>query len=268
MRLATLKALVGLGGVAPDETEVARRWARHFEWPMLLVAFWIPIQWYGEVRGLLHDGIAQVAHWLIWGVFVVETTVLTRLVHRKRAYLAANWLSLVIIVGAFPPFWEATPLAGLLRALRLVLAVGVMARVTHGVHRLLARNRLGVTLAVSGVVVLMFGVAIAFLDPAIENPMQGIWWAWVTVTTVGYGDVVPSSVEGRVLAGILILLGVALFSLLTANISAFLLGEDQEREERELRGRLQDIQNRLERIEAHLEELSTGRTEGRRGRLK
>lgn len=61
----------------------------------------------------------------------------------------------------------------------------------------------------------------AAIDPAINNIWDGMWWAWVTVTTVGYGDIVPVSGPGRILAGILMLIGMGLFSLFTANFSAF-----------------------------------------------
>ena len=44
---------------------------------------------------------------------------------------------------------------------------------------------MGATLFVSLIVVVMAGISIAAIDPAIDSPWDGIWWAWVTVTTVG-----------------------------------------------------------------------------------
>ncbi|QFY43825.1 two pore domain potassium channel family protein [Candidatus Methylospira mobilis] len=70
------------------------------------------------------------------------------------------------------------------------------------------------------------GVILSVIDPAIHNPFDGIWAAWGTMTHVGFGDVVPTSFFGRLLTGLLILVGIILFALFTAIISAELIGRD------------------------------------------
>lgn len=85
-------------------------------------------------------------------------------------------------------------------------------------------------------------------DPAIHDPWEGLWWAWVTVTTVGYGDVVPSSVLGKVLAGFLILMGVGLFSMLTAAFSAFLVSKNTT----EMEGKEDDALQLLKKIDRNM----------------
>jgi len=77
------------------------------------------------------------------------------------------------------------------------------------------------------------------------------------MATVGYGDVVPHSGAGRLFGSLLIMFGVVLLSLLTANLAAFFIGGDVEkvgREERETDHRLGEISARLERIERLLED--------------
>jgi len=114
------------------------------------------------------------------------------------------------------------------------------------------------TLAVSLGVVVLSGIVVTRLDPSVGTVWDGMWWAWVTVATVGYGDIVPHNGAGRLFGAFLILLGVVLVSLLTANLSAFLIGGEVERVEREERREdvlLQDIAERLERIEQRLDEL-------------
>jgi voltage-gated potassium channel len=91
----------------------------------------------------------------------------------------------------------------------------------------------------------------------------GIWWAIVTLGTVGYGDVVPHSPWGRVIGGVVITFGVTFLAMLTAIVtSAFISAEEQdarlqelertEAVEAEVRYLLQDVSRRLERIEARL----------------
>ena len=82
--------------------------------------------------------------------------------------------------------------------------------------------------------ILAFAVAIAsgfmlyILDPNIHSVFDGIWSAWVTMTHVGFGDVVPTSFLGRLLSATLILFGLALFSLSTAIFSVTLIGKNMD----------------------------------------
>ncbi|MGD0959139.1 MAG: ion channel [Methylomonas sp.] len=76
------------------------------------------------------------------------------------------------------------------------------------------------------VITLVVGVVLFIIDPNIKSPMDGIWSAWVTMTHVGFGDVVPVSFFGRLLAAALILVGLVLFALSTALISVALIGKN------------------------------------------
>lgn len=98
----------------------------------------------------------------------------------------------------------------------------------------------------------------ATVDPGIETPLDGIWWAWVTVTTVGYGDIVPVTTIGRIFAGFLILLGIALFSMLTASFSAFFLSESENKltaKEIENSQKLEKLQEKISSLEGKIDEL-------------
>jgi voltage-gated potassium channel len=77
--------------------------------------------------------------------------------------------------------------------------------------------------------VVIFGVLEHLLDPdTFPTVWLGMWWALETVTTVGYGDVVPASTEGKAVASLLLLGGLALLSVVTATItSAFIARREQ-----------------------------------------
>lgn len=66
------------------------------------------------------------------------------------------------------------------------------------------------------------------VDPAITTPLDGIWYAWITLTHVGYGDLVPASQMGRLLGGVLILSGFGLFALFMATVTSTLMGGQAE----------------------------------------
>lgn len=219
---------------------------------MLCVAFWILIQWYLEVQHSLSPRFVFVADWLIWLFFLGETVLLASLVRDRRRYLGENWMNVAIILAGIPLFWNYTPLAGMLRHLRLLLMLTIVVHLIPIVRDVLKRNHLGYTVVIALLITVVAGLLISTVDPGIKTPEEGIWYAWVTLTTVGYGDVVPTSTAGRVIGGILILLGLVLFSLIMANIAAFLVRRDVEkldRREGELATCVKEIQAQLECIE-------------------
>ena len=77
-------------------------------------------------------------------------------------------------------------------------------------------------------VTLAVGLILFLIDPNINSPLDGIWSAWVTMTHVGFGDVVPISFFGRLLAAGLILFGLVFFSLFTALVSVALIGRNMD----------------------------------------
>jgi voltage-gated potassium channel len=249
--------LLGIAGVDAHENSIARKWGRRLEWPMLCVALWIPFQWYLEETDSIPLWIGHIADWLVWLVFLSETLLIVSLVKNKQRYLIHNWMNLLIIVGSVPLIWHYTPLAGLLRSLRLFMVVVLLARMSRTIRQLLSLHQLGTTLAVALFTMLISGIVITRIDPSIGTIWDGMWWAWVTMATVGYGDVVPHNGAGRLFGSFLILFGVVLLSLLTANLSAFFIGSDVqkvEREERDSEVLLKEILTRLERIERQLDQ--------------
>ena len=117
----------------------------------------------------------------------------------------------------------------------------------------------GVRWLVAAVVAVSLGCALlARLIAESDFPTFGraLWWAIQTVTTVGYGDVVPTSTEGRIVAAVLMVVGFATLTLVTASISAGFVDRIQrQRRQRELDALLEALQ----RIEQRLDRLERGR---------
>lgn len=243
---------IGLSGVDPDEDPTALKWARWLEVPLLCIALLILVSWYWESM-LHHPLINHLINWIIWSFFLGETLLLSILVRDKKNYLVNNWLNIVIILCGVPILWTSSPLIAGLRSLRLLLFLSLMLQLSSTLREILARNNLGSVLMVGVLFIFVAGFLIAGIDPNIGTPADGIWWAWVTATTVGYGDVVPSSIQGRMLGGVLILLGVGLMSLITANISVYFISRSRQGHDD---SRLTGIENRLASIEQKLDELS------------
>ncbi len=116
-----IRKFVGLAGVSKNENRLARSWGKRFEFAMILVAIWIPFQWYLEFKRHLPIDFIHISNWLVWLVLLSEPTTLLFLVTRKKYYLRRNWLNWVIIVAAFPFISGHTSLFASLRVLQLVI---------------------------------------------------------------------------------------------------------------------------------------------------
>lgn len=84
------------------------------------------------------------------------------------------------------------------------------------------------------------------------------WWAVMTVTTVGYGDIVPESSEGRVVASLLMLVGLGLIPTLTSVVVSTLIGKRTRAQQEQLDRQGKEHAEALARIEAHLDRMTQG----------
>jgi voltage-gated potassium channel len=107
--------------------------------------------------------------------------------------------------------------------------------------------------ALTIIAILLAGIAVKFTDPNhFDSVWEGWWWASTTVTTVGYGDIVPSSVLGRFVAVALMFTGIGLVSILTAALASALLAEDVGDEEQHIDVELANLTTVLQQVEARL----------------
>lgn len=258
MQKHTIDVFMGFGGVHPAENDRALRWGGYLEAPMLIIALWILMDWYLISHGLLGYAERIIFDWIVWMFFVTETLLLTLFCTDKLRHLSRNWANIAIIILAFPLLFSINEQFGILRLIRLFFLVGFFSHNIRIVMNVLTQNHLGKTLVISALFITGAGILIAGIDPAITTPAEGIWWAWVTATTVGYGDVVPVSTEGRIFASLLILMGLCLVSLITANVSAYLLSKSAQKEiryeQRELR-KLIDMEERIGGLENKIDEI-------------
>jgi voltage-gated potassium channel len=126
------------------------------------------------------------------------------------------------------------------------------------------RSAVSVIVSATIVIVVGSGILMRLLDQSeYPNVFKGMWWAIQTVTTVGYGDVTPKAVSGRVVAVFVMLEGVAFLAVATAAItSTFIARASRERGvveaadgaqlEAVIRASLADVTERLDRIEPSL----------------
>jgi voltage-gated potassium channel len=164
-------------------------------------------------------GWARVANLTVWAVFVADYFLRLGLSTDRRAFVRANVVEVLAILPA-----DQFRVLRLLRLLRLVRAVGVLTRVMRDLRGIQSTNGLGWVLLVAVGVISASAVAVRFLEPAITTWADAFWWATVTATTVGYGDISPETGAARVVAVVLMLVGIGTIGMLTASIATYFLG--------------------------------------------
>jgi voltage-gated potassium channel len=125
-------------------------------------------------------------------------------------------------------------------------------RATETLVGLTLRKALGLILTVATVLAIAAAVLERLIDPAFDTFPQALWFAVTTVSTVGYGDYVPESGAGRIVASALMLTGLGLIPLITSAVVSILVAQrSRESREEELR-HLHQILDQLERLEGRL----------------
>jgi voltage-gated potassium channel len=144
----------------------------------------------------------------------------------------------------FGKFLSSLRLVRLARLLRLFRVTMLAARAVQAERRLTSGTVFRSVGLITVLVIVVGGAAESFVD-AEDFPTiwDGIWWSVVTVTTVGYGDVYPRTVDGRIIAMIVMFVGIGFLSVLTATIASSFIQTDTHREE---------MKESLARIEAEL----------------
>lgn len=152
----------------------------------------------------------------MWAAFAVDYMVRLGLVADRRVFVRTHWLDLAAVV---------LPLVQPLRLLRLVATLMLVGRRA----RMAPQVRLTTYVAGAVVGLLMFG-SLAVLSVErdapqgnIKNLGDAVWWSFTTMTTVGYGDHSPTTGLGRLVAVGLMLSGIALLGVVTANIAAWFI---------------------------------------------
>lgn len=124
-----------------------------------------------------------------------------------------------------------------------------------------------VAYAIGSTVVLVYVAALAVLeaerhgDGSIDTFGKALWWAAVTITTVGYGDVTPVTLTGRTIAVAMMIGGIALLGTITATIASWLVEQVAEKDEASQAATREQVAQLSERIE-HLTQLLSARVDG------
>jgi voltage-gated potassium channel len=209
--------------------------------------------------------IVVAANWLIWAVFALELALVLVVAPRKLAALRAHWLDVAIVVVTIPLFGRflaSLRLLRLARLLRLLRAGVILSRALQAERRMSSGQSLRFAAILTVFIVVIAGAAQAAFDAnEFGSVWDGVWWAIVTVTTVGYGDLYPKDVEGRLIGIVVMFLGIGFLSVLTGTVASRFVQTDAGTESQEILTTLQRIEADLAEVKSRLDAQPIG--EGR-----
>ncbi|WP_329368768.1 potassium channel family protein [Streptomyces sp. NBC_01483] len=240
-----------------NEQSVQVRWERRTQRPLLglavafALAYAVPIVDSDASRGL--TGVCTAVEWTVWGAFAADYLVRLILVRDRKDFVRTHWMDLCAVI---------LPILQPLRLLRLVATLTLVGR------RARMDQQIRLTTYVGGAVVglLMFG-SLAVLSVERESPNgniktlgDAVWWSFTTMTTVGYGDHAPTTGLGRMIAVGLMLSGIALLGVVTANIAAWFISrfEKDDVEERRQTAAIESLTEEVRALRAEVAALAGG----------
>ena len=241
-----------------DQTEVLARWEAGADWPMLVLALGsIPLL----VFESFYPSVFALLNWLISGVFAVELGV-RLVIHgpgRKR-YAASKWYDFAIVALTLIP--ALMPLRALrsirvLKVLKILRLVAFAERGWHTAKRIWAGTSGRWVLVAAAALIAAASAGVWFFEDDgggnIDSLGDTLWWAIVTMTTVGYGDISPETGGGRAVAVVLMLAGITVFGVITANLAAWFTRSKEEADKDDLTRQVSELTAAVERLAAQLE---------------
>ena len=207
------------------------KWKDVYEWFMVILVLVVVGMLFVEFRVELNPIMQRrfdIADTGILLIFATDYFVRFFYAPKKKAFIKNNIPDLVAIIPFSSLFRMArlarlTRLIRLARSLRLMRAVLWMTRFKDR-FRVFIRTNGMIYVVVITVAINVFGaIGIHLLEDM--SIADSFWWAFVTTTTVGYGDISPETGAGKLLAAVLMLIGIGFIGMLTGTIATYFLGE-------------------------------------------
>lgn len=171
----------------------------------------------------------------ICALFLLDFSIRFYFAESKLKFMRWGWIDLISSI----PMVDFLRVGRLFRLIRLLRVIRAFRSTRQFVHHIFKNKTQGALTSVSifAILVVIFS-AIAILqverDPNsnIKTAEDALWWSYVTITTVGYGDRYPVTTEGRLIASVLMTAGVGLFGTFTAYIASFFVADLKARNEK------------------------------------
>ncbi|WP_239254657.1 potassium channel family protein [Listeria ilorinensis] len=164
-----------------------------------------------------HNVYTTILNWLIWLVFLLDYLVRLKRSDRKWHFVKTHPFELIAAI----PFYSGFRAARIVSFFRILQLTAMGKRYVIPLFTFLRTNGLNRFLLIFVLLVIIIPVPMVFLEPSIKDYPDALWWAIVTATTVGYGDIVPVTPLGRILASIMMLFGIGFIGMVTSTLMSY-----------------------------------------------
>lgn len=175
----------------------------------------------------------------------------------RKQYFRNNWLEFIAAIPfdiLFAPFMFIRYLR-LIRLVRILFLVGEYFSV---IGRFLKNTHLDEILAIFILIIVGSTLGLYLIDPGMNNLFDNLWFVVVSLTTVGYGDITPNTISGKIVSLILLIVGVFIFSAITGAISTYFMDnllKEGSFHIQELKKQLDETNNQLVKNEEQIKDL-------------
>lgn len=153
----------------------------------------------------------------IYVLFVIDFSVRFFASDSKWQYIKSNPLELIAII----PLGEIFRAARLIRLLKILRLIVLFSRRHSLLDVFFSKYQVDRAVIIVGVLLFAASLSMRWIEPEFHTYEEALWWAVVTTTTVGYGDFYPVTTAGRIIASILMIVGIGLIGIITGTVAAF-----------------------------------------------
>ncbi|ACC70308.1 potassium channel family protein [Paraburkholderia phymatum] len=247
-----------IGGVdSHDNPRAVRAW-HHIRWFLCAWSLLAIPAFYGELTAA-NDAALFAARALYLCMFAGFACAMLRLLYlskKRRTLLSHNRLDVLIAAGAaLSAAWGAPPWQTAEWVLRLLFVGLVAVRIVLSLHEFFTPNRIVGLLAAGAAVLALAGGGFMWLEPRVHSYADGLWLAFESSATVGYGDIAPTTPASRVFAVFVVLLGYGMLSLVFASIAAAFIGQEERALRREMHRDIKHLNDEIARLHGELHAL-------------
>ncbi len=263
--------IAGAGGVAAHESAAAHKREHYLRWAVFAALLATIPAFYLQLGGInpYYQRMGALLYLTVAVVLGVHTLLIASVSHHPWGYLKHNWSDAAIALGAFLSFsspaatWSSSEWV-----LRAGLNVLILLRLIFALRHFFSPTG---TLYLLGMAVIGLGLAglgFYWLEPSVQSYADGLWLAFVSGSSVGYGDLIPTTPASRIFAVFVIVFGSMMMSLVTASLTAIFVEKEEHQLERKLHHDIKELRRELERLRAELQKqgpVPAGRTPANRG---
>ncbi|ETI69082.1 potassium channel family protein [Neobacillus vireti] len=154
--------------------------------------------------------------WMVWGLFAADYVIRFFLSKRKWEFVKSHPIELLALI----PFDHLFRTIRLIRLVRLVRLILVVKRNNSILDLLIEKYRLDKLFVTVIALLFITAIPMTWIEPSFHSYGDALWWTVVTTTTVGYGDLYPETNVGRIIASILMFVGIGLIGVVTGTVAS------------------------------------------------